>query len=74
VSSTRAFVDEVAGAQARLIAEGHTFHLPAALLPDGAVEGTWVSIRIARTEPPPDDTGERRARMVRGDDGGDIKL
>ncbi len=73
---TLAFVDEVDGATARLIAAdgAHSFALPSALLPPNTVEGSWVQIEIAPAEAPDDGGKELRKRLVRDDDGGDLKL
>ncbi len=73
---TRAFVDRIEGTIAVLRADGATIELPAAMLPEGAGEGTWVAISIAPIAVPEEAAaGETlRAKLGADDDGGDFKL
>ena len=69
------FVDAVEADTARLVATGGVaFTVPLRLLPPGAKEGSWLRASFALADPPPDDGARIRARLGRGDDGGDIKL
>ncbi len=69
------FVDAIEGETARLVLSGGAaFSIPARLLPAGAKEGSWLQASFALAPPPPDAAAEIRARLGRGDDGGDIKL
>jgi hypothetical protein len=44
------------------------------LLPAGAQEGSWLRASFVLAPPPPDDGAAIRAKLGKGDDGGDIKL
>jgi len=69
------FVDAVEGDTARLVLSGGAaFSVPVRLLPPGAKEGSWLQASFTLAPPPPDDAAEIRARLGKGDDGGDIKL
>lgn len=69
------FVDAIEGDTARLvITGGAAFSIPARLLPTGAKEGSWLRASFALAPAPADDAAATRARLGRGDDGGDIKL
>ncbi|HVY36567.1 MAG TPA: hypothetical protein VHM31_01490 [Polyangia bacterium] len=69
------FVDAVEADTARLVAAGGVaFTLPVRWLPPGAKEGSWLRASFVLADPPPDDGAQIRARLGRGDDGGDIKL
>lgn len=73
---TEAFVDRIEGNVAVLRVDGATFELPAALLPDGAGEGTWIEIGVRAVEVPEDVQRAEAARrkLSADDDGGDFKL
>lgn len=73
-TATRAFVDAVEGATARLVVGDRAFDVPRTLLPPGVREGAWIEIAITEADAPPDDTEARRSRLGRGDPGGNIKL
>jgi len=47
--------------------------VPAALLPDGAEEGTWLNLTATVTAPPSDPDALRR-KLGKDDPGGPIKL
>jgi hypothetical protein len=69
------FVDAIEADTARLVgAGGVAFSVPSRLLPAAAKEGSWLRAEFVLTDAPPDDAAEIRARLGRGDDGGDIKL
>jgi len=70
------FVDAIEDGRARLLLGNDAFDVPAALLPRGAREGSWLRWSMALAPPPPDaDQGSAlRAKLGRDDDGGDIDL
>ena len=72
--TTTLFVDEIEDDSATLLLGERGFAVPRALLPEDAREGDWLLFRVARTEPPPDNTAARRKRLGKDDPGGDIKL
>jgi hypothetical protein len=67
------FVDRVEEAGARLLLGDHAFTAPAALLPDGAREGSWLKLTSALA-PPQVDPEPLRRQLGRDDPGGPIKL
>ena len=70
---TAVFVDAVEEGVARLELGEHAFTVPAALLPDGAEEGTWLNLTATVTAPPSDPDALRR-KLGKDDPGGPIKL
>jgi hypothetical protein len=72
--TTTVFIDEIDDDSARLLLAEHSFTVPRTLLPEDAREGEWLTLSVARTSPPPDDTAARRARLGADDPGGTIKL
>ena len=74
--TTRAFVDGIEDRTARLVIEERTVHLPRALLPPKAREGSWVEIVIELIDPPPSEKEAEKIRdkLAADDDGGDLKL
>ena len=70
------FVDAVEDGRARLLFGRHAFEVPAALLPRGAREGSWLRWSMALAPAPPDEEqgSALRAKLGRDDDGGDIDL
>ena len=70
------FVDAVENGRARLLLGRDAFDVPAALLPRGAREGSWLRWSMALAPTPPDEDQGRalRAKLGRDDDGGDIDL
>jgi hypothetical protein len=67
------FVDGVDEGRARLLLGDDAFTVPAALLPDGAGEGSWL--KLTATVAPPQADPETLRRKLGGDDpGGPIKL
>jgi len=72
--TTILFIDEIEDDSARLLLDQRSFTVPRALLPEDAHEGEWLTLSVARTSPPPDDTEARRKRLGGDDPGGTIKL
>jgi hypothetical protein len=70
------FVDAVEDGRARLLLGRDAFEVPAALLPRGAREGSWLRWSMALAPAPPDEEqgSALRAKLGRDDDGGDIDL
>ena len=70
------FVDAIEDGRARLLLGRDAFDVPAALLPRGAREGSWLRWSMALAPAPPDEDQGRalRAKLGRDDDGGDIDL
>ena len=73
--TTAVFIDAVDGeaGQARLLMGDVAFTVPAALLPDDAGEGSWLSLSATVT-PPQADPDALRRKLGRDDPGGPIKL
>jgi hypothetical protein len=71
--TTPVFVDAVEDGHARLLAGDDAFTVPAALLPDGAGEGSWLQLSLTMT-PPQADPDALRRKLGRDDPGGPIKL
>lgn len=73
------FVDSIAEGVAVLLRRGagdavESFRFPAALLPAGVGEGSWIDLTVrVIAAPAGEDAAELRRRLVR-DDGGDLKL
>jgi len=71
--SSAVFVDAVENGRARLLLGDDAFTVPAALLPDGAGEGTWLKL-TATVTPPQAAPDALRRKLGRDDPGGPIKL
>lgn len=71
--TTAVFVDAVEEGLARLELGEQAFTVPAALLPDGAGEGSWLTLTATVTAPPSDPDALRR-KLGKDDPGGPIKL
>jgi hypothetical protein len=67
------FVDGIDEGRARLLRGDDAFTVPAALLPDGAREGSWLKL-TATLAPPQADPDALRRKLGRDDPGGPIKL
>lgn len=72
--TTVLFIDEIEDDSATLLFDQRSFTIPRALLPEDSHEGEWLTLSVARTAPPPDDTAAQRERMGSDDPGGTIKL
>jgi hypothetical protein len=70
------FIDAIEDDEAWVLLEDKRYRMPRALLPAGAGEGTWLRLTVdrARKLEVQDDIEARRARLLRSDPGGDIKL
>jgi hypothetical protein len=71
--TTAVFVDAVEEGLARLELGEQAFTVPAALLPDGAGEGSWLNLTATVTAPASDPDALRR-KLGKDDPGGPIKL
>jgi hypothetical protein len=70
------FIDAIEDDEAFVLLEEKRYSLPRALLPGGAGEGTWLRLSVDRAQKAKveAETEARRARLLRSDPGGDIKL
>ena len=70
------FIDAIEDDEAVVLLEDRRDRMPRALLPAGAGEGTWLRLTVdrARQSEVEDEIEARRARLLRSDAGGDIKL
>jgi hypothetical protein len=70
------FIDAIEDDEAWVLLAEKRYRMPRALLPAGAGEGTWlhVSVDRARKLEVEEEIEARRARLLRSDPGGDIKL
>jgi hypothetical protein len=70
------FIDAVEDDEAQVLLEDKRYSIPRALLPAGAGEGTWLRLTVDRGRKleVQDEIDARRARLLRSDPGGDIKL
>lgn len=70
------FIDAIEDDEAVLLLEDRRHRIPRAILPAGAGEGTWLRLTVdgARKLEVEDEIEARRARLLRSDPGGDIKL
>jgi hypothetical protein len=70
------FVDAVENERARLLLGREAFEVPAALLPRGAREGSWLrwSMELAPAPADEDQGNTLRSKLGRDDDGGDLDL
>ena len=70
------FIDTIEDDQAQVLLGEQTFAFPRALLPAGAREGSWLRLAVdaARKAEVGDAIEARRARLLRSDPGGNIKL
>ena len=71
------FIDAIEDDEVWVLLDEKRHSLPRAILPAGAGEGTWLRLTVDRSGKGQKVKAEietRRARMLRGDPGGDIKL
>jgi len=70
------FIDAIEDDEAQVLLEDKRYRMPRALLPVGAGEGTWLRLTVdrARKQEVEAEIEARRARLLRSDPGGDIKL
>ncbi len=73
-ADTLLFVDQIDGGWAHVVLGEEAFDVPLRLLPAGTKEGAWLRWSFAPAPARPDAAAAIRARLKRGDDGGDIKL
>ena len=72
--TTLVFVDAIENGRARLLLGEQSFTVPSSLLPDGAREGSWVSLQAAVVPAPPGEAEAIRNRLSGDNPGGDLKL
>jgi hypothetical protein len=70
------FIDAIEDDEALVLLGEERFGLPRALLPAGAKEGSWLRLSVdsAQQAKVGDEIEARRARLLRDDPGGNIKL
>ena len=68
------FIDAIEDDEAWVLLGEARHRLARALLPPGAREGTWLRLSLDTSQKVGEEIEARRARLVRGDPGGDVKL
>ncbi len=68
------FLDAIADDDAWILLGEQRHRLARALLPPGAREGSWLRLSVDHTRKVSEEIEARRARLSRGDPGGDVKL
>ena len=70
------FIDAIEEDEAWVLLEEKRYRMPRALLPTGTGEGTWLRLTVdhAQKLEVEDKIAAQRARLLRSDPGGDIKL
>jgi hypothetical protein len=68
------FIDEIEDGEAFVLLGEKRFGLPLALLPAGAKEGSWLRLSLDSSQKLGEEIEARRARLLRKDPGGNIKL
>jgi hypothetical protein len=70
------FIDAIEDDEALVLLEDKRHRFPRALLPAGAGEGTWLRLSVDRSQKAKVEAEieARRARLLRSDPGGNIKL
>jgi hypothetical protein len=68
------FIDEIEDDEAFVLLGEKRFPLPRALLPAGAKEGAWLRLSVDSSQKLGEEIQARRARLLRKDPGGNIKL
>ena len=68
------FIDAIEDDEALVLLGEKRWSLPRALLPPGAREGAWLRLTLDSTQELDEEIAARRARLLRSDPGGNIKL
>jgi hypothetical protein len=68
------FVDAIEDDEVRVLLGEQRHVLPRALLPPGAREGSWLRLALAPSQKVGEEIEARRARLLRSDPGGKVKL
>jgi hypothetical protein len=68
------FIDEIEDDEAFVLLGEKRWSLPRALLPAGAKEGSWLRLAVDSSQKLGEEIEARRARLLRKDPGGNIKL
>jgi hypothetical protein len=68
------FIDAIEDDEAQVLLGEKRWSLPRALLPAGAKEGSWLRLTVDSSQKIGEEIEARRARLLRSDPGGDIKL
>jgi hypothetical protein len=68
------FIDAIEDDEARVLLGERPYRMPRALLPPGAREGAWLRLAVDRSQKIGEEIEARRARLLRSDPGGNVKL
>ncbi len=68
------FIDAIEDEEAWVLLGDVRHRLARALLPPGAREGVWLRLSVDTSQTVGQEIEARRARLVRGDPGGNVKL
>jgi hypothetical protein len=68
------FVDAIEDDEAFVLLGEKRWSMPRALLPAGAKEGTWLRLTVDPSQKLDGEIEARRARLLRSDPGGNVKL
>jgi hypothetical protein len=68
------FVDEIEDDEAQVMLGEKRWSFPRALLPPGAREGSWLRLAVDTSQKLGKEIEARRARLLRSDPGGNVKL
>jgi len=68
------FIDALEDDEAWVLLGEKRHRLARALLPPSAREGSWLRLSVDTSQKVGEEMAARRARLLRGDPGGDVKL
>jgi hypothetical protein len=68
------FIDAIEDDEVRVLLGEAAHTIPRGLLPVGAQEGTWLRLTVDRSQQLGKEIEARRARLLRSDPGGNVKL
>ena len=68
------FIDAIEDDEAHVLLGEKRWSIPRALLPAGAKEGSWLRLALDTSQKVSEEIEARRARLLRSDPGGNIKL
>jgi hypothetical protein len=68
------FVDALEDDEAYVLLGEKRWTMPRALLPTGAREGSWLRLALDTSQKVGEELEARRARLLRSDRGGNVKL
>jgi hypothetical protein len=68
------FVDAIEDDEAHVLLDEKRWTIPRALLPEAAREGSWLRLAVDTSQKLGEEIEARRARLLRSDPGGNVKL